>query len=77
MFKTVSEIIKLQRLTICNNCDDFNKKIKTCKQCGCYMPAKTMFAASECPLSKWKSNVPGNDLINQIDEAILNSWNKL
>ena len=77
MFKTVSEIIKLQRLTICNNCDDFNKKIKTCKQCGCYMPAKTMFANSKCPLSKWSSGIPGNDLINQIDEAILDSWNKL
>lgn len=75
MFKTVSEAVKLQRLKICNSCDDFNKKIKTCKQCGCYMPAKTMFVVSECPLSKWKSSVPGTDLINQIDDVIFKYWN--
>ena len=77
MFKTVSEEIKIKRLLICNTCDQFNKRLKTCKQCGCYMPAKTMFATSKCPLSKWETSDPGSDLINQIDEAILKSWDEL
>lgn len=76
MFKTVSEEVKLQRIGICNSCNDFSKKLKTCKQCGCYMPAKAMFAGSSCPLEKWTTNAPGTDLINTIDEMILESWDK-
>lgn len=76
MFKTVSEEVKLQRLSVCNNCEDFSKKLKTCKQCGCYMPAKSMFAVSSCPSKKWTENKPGTDLINTIDEMILESWDK-
>lgn len=76
MFKTVSEEVKLQRLGVCNNCEDFNIKLKTCKQCGCYMPAKAMFATSSCPNKKWIENSPGKDLINIIDEMILESWDK-
>jgi hypothetical protein len=76
MFKTVSEEVKSQRLSICNKCEDFNKKLKTCKNCGCYMPAKTMFAGSSCPSEKWTKTAPGKDLINTIDEMILESWDK-
>lgn len=76
MFKTVSEQVKLQRLDVCSSCNDFNKKLKTCKQCGCYMPAKAMFAISSCPSKKWLENSPGKDLINIIDEMILESWDK-
>jgi len=76
MFKTVSEEIKLQRLDVCNSCEDFNKSIKTCKQCGCYMPAKSMLAASSCPNKKWLETAPGRDLINTLEEMILESWNK-
>ena len=76
MLKTVSETVKLHRLTICNSCDDFNKTIKTCKLCHCYMPAKTMFASASCPASKWSTSEPGNELVNEIDKAILDSWTK-
>jgi hypothetical protein len=76
MFKTVSEEVKLFRLSICKDCTDFNKRSKTCKQCGCYMPAKAMFASSSCPNKKWIENTPGKDLINTIDEMILESWDK-
>ena len=76
MFKTVSEEVKLQRLSVCNNCEDFIKKLKTCKKCGCYMPAKTTFAGSFCPSKKWTTTTPGKDLINTIDEMILESWDK-
>lgn len=76
MLKTVSEDVKLSRLVICNDCDNFNQTIKTCKQCGCYMPAKAMFADSECPDKKWTTSAAGQNLINKLEEMILDSWNK-
>ena len=76
MLKTVSEETKLFRLSICNDCENLNKKIKTCKLCGCYMPAKSTFASSTCPDNKWTTSEPGQNLINKIEEMILDSWNK-
>lgn len=76
MFKTVSEEVKLSRLVICNDCENFNKSIKTCKLCGCYMPAKSVFAGSECPDKKWTTSAAGENLINKLEEMILDSWNK-
>jgi len=38
------------------------------------MPAKAMFAISECPEGKWLENEPGQNLINKIEEMILKSW---
>lgn len=76
MFKTVEHSVKLQRMAICNTCDLFSKKYETCKSCGCYMPAKTTFAQSECPNGLWQTAEPGQSLINKIEELILESWNK-
>ena len=76
MLKTVSEEVKLSRLAICNPCSNFNKTIQICKLCGCYMPAKAMFADSKCPDNKWTTAEPGQNLINKIEEIILDSWNK-
>lgn len=76
MFKTVSQDVKLQRLNICNSCNNYRKNTKTCKKCGCYMPAKATFASSECPAGLWATQKPGKDLINILEEMILESWNK-
>jgi ribosomal protein L32 len=76
MLKTVSEEVKLSRLDICNTCDDFNRTVKLCKQCGCYVPAKAMFASAECPSGKWSAAAPGQDLINKIEEMIFKSWSR-
>lgn len=76
MLKTVSEEVKQQRMTICLSCDDFRPAVKTCKKCGCFMPAKATFALSSCPAGKWGKSQPGNSLINKIEEQILESWNK-
>lgn len=40
------------------------------------MPAKIMFADVECPIKLWSTAKASNGLINKIDEAILESWNK-
>jgi hypothetical protein len=76
MFKTVSEEVKLSRLAICKSCDFFIKSTSMCQKCGCYMPAKAVFAKAECPINKWSSNQQGQNLINKIEEMILESWNK-
>ena len=76
MLKTVSEQVKQERLNICKTCPEYSLALRTCKQCGCYMPAKSMFASSSCPLSHWTESEAGTDLINKLEEMILASWNK-
>ncbi len=75
MLKTVNNQVKQQRMEICQDCESFTS-FRTCKQCGCYMPAKAMLAIAECPMGKWKESEPGQNLINKIEEMILESWNK-
>jgi hypothetical protein len=41
------------RLDICKACPEFVKLTTTCKQCGCFMAAKTKLAEASCPLGKW------------------------
>jgi hypothetical protein len=42
-----------QRITICMSCDRFSKYTRLCKECGCFMPAKTKLRGSFCPIGKW------------------------
>jgi hypothetical protein len=56
--KYVERIAK-DRIDICAKCVDpktgkpgITYK-KTCKFCGCFIPAKTRSLSSECPLKKW------------------------
>jgi len=44
-----------KRMEICKSCDRFQDTVKICKECGCFMPIKVKFIASECPLGKWHS----------------------
>ena len=76
MFKTVSQDVKNQRMSVCKTCAEYNSMVKTCKQCGCFMPAKATFAVSSCPLNKWESAAGGEDFINLVEEAILKTWNE-
>ena len=41
------------RYEICNNCSEFAKPIKLCRECGCIMPLKTWLRDAVCPLGKW------------------------
>ena len=44
-----------KRRALCGRCPHFKRE--TCEVCGCYLPLKIQFAASECPLEgeqkKW------------------------
>lgn len=40
------------RYSQCLTCPRLNS-MKFCRECGCFMPAKTKLAAFDCPLGKW------------------------
>ena len=42
-----------ERLQICQECDKYIKLAKICRECKCFMPLKTRFRSSTCPLEKW------------------------
>ena len=53
------EKIAKSRIDICVECKDLKSgkpgitNMKTCRYCGCYIPAKTRSLTSKCPLKKW------------------------
>lgn len=42
-----------RRLSICDNCEFYNKQRSRCTKCGCYMAIKTYLKAERCPVGKW------------------------
>jgi len=42
-----------RRFDICLKCPFLNQTTKTCKECGCFMVAKTKLQAASCPIGKW------------------------
>lgn len=42
-----------KRMDTCKSCDELNKTLMTCRQCGCFMVAKTKLRGASCPLEKW------------------------
>ena len=51
--QALSVPLSKQRYMICKTCSEFNSEVKVCKQCYCFMPAKTMLSNSTCPLGRW------------------------
>jgi hypothetical protein len=41
------------RYDVCKGCPRLFKATRTCKECGCFMAAKTWLKQAECPLDKW------------------------
>ena len=41
-----------QRLAVCLECPRLTKT-KNCRECGCFMVAKTKLKDATCPLGKW------------------------
>lgn len=42
-----------RRYSICLECPELVLLTKQCKQCGCFMVAKTKLEAAKCPFGKW------------------------
>ena len=60
--KVFIEDISLERLAICNECEEHSSNKKDyksmrpdahCTNCGCTLSAKTKCLTCECPLKKW------------------------
>jgi len=51
--KRVSKNKAEKRLNICLSCDRLIKLTNQCKECGCFMDAKTKLSHASCPLGKW------------------------
>ena len=46
------KILKTRR-DICKSCKYYKKMFSICGKCGCYMPLKTKYGSSFCPIGKW------------------------
>jgi hypothetical protein len=42
-----------KRMNICLGCEHLVKLTHQCKECGCFMKAKTRLKDATCPLGKW------------------------
>lgn len=43
-----------ERYKICQECEYFDNTTKICKECWCFMPAKTKLPMATCPKDKWE-----------------------
>ena len=53
LFPIAAPELSKERYDICKECDRFFSLTTTCKECGCFMIAKTKMASAKCPLGKW------------------------
>lgn len=51
----VSGSFRMERLATCEECDQYIKVVKVCKECGCFLPTKTWLKGQRCPLGKWEA----------------------
>lgn len=58
-----------ERAFICRDCDNLIPVLRTCKKCGCFMPAKTRLDWAECPIGKW------GKITRNPDGSVINSGN--
>lgn len=49
----VETVVAEERLAICEGCEFLIQATKTCKECGCFMTAKTKLPNASCPKGKW------------------------
>lgn len=50
---TARAAVSKKRIAICDDCEFYDKRIKKCEKCGCFMEYKTLMMSSSCPINKW------------------------
>jgi hypothetical protein len=53
----VPEDVKQLRMSICQDCEHWDKRSHRCTECGCQMKVKTTLTSSRCPLNKWGPHI--------------------
>jgi hypothetical protein len=48
-----SREVSKPRMAICKECPYRIKATNTCRECGCFLPAKTRLTDEACPLLRW------------------------
>ena len=43
----------VERLKLCEECEDFARASRQCRLCWCFMDIKVKIASAECPAKKW------------------------
>lgn len=51
--KYTDQTVANKRLDLCKQCPELIKLTSQCKQCGCFMVAKTKLEGAVCPIGKW------------------------
>lgn len=51
----VGEEVAKERLAMCTACEHFIRLTTQCKECGCFMSAKTKLPNASCPVGKWSA----------------------
>lgn len=72
-FKNVHSEVKQLRLNICKSCEYYNSTFVQCKQCGCLLEIKTLWATEKCPLDKWGPEIPTDSSQPQINDTSASS----
>ena len=49
----VADVVQKERMSICLQCPRLIKSTRQCKECGCFMDAKSRLLDADCPLGKW------------------------
>lgn len=53
MIELAEPEVAQKRLDVCLECPSLTKVTKQCKECGCFVVAKTKFKTQKCPIGKW------------------------
>jgi ribosomal protein L32 len=51
----VEDKLSKERLDICKGCEHLIPVTHQCKECGCFMNAKTKLPNAVCPIGKWQA----------------------
>ena len=53
MLERVPNSERQRRIDICTRCEFYVPAVVSCSKCWCFLPAKTSFVASRCPMRRW------------------------
>ena len=67
----VTDIVAKERMEICRGCPHLIKVTHQCKECGCFMDAKTKLPNASCPIGKWDQFVPEQKMQQFSEEELL------
>lgn len=68
--KKATKTQQIDRLAICNSCDELFRPTKQCKKCGCFVKAKALYAESFCPVGNWDTIQSDLDKVEQKGETM-------